>query len=275
MNRIFGFFGLGVKWKKFFTGMDVYDGLVMGLSILFSIVGYIISVYAHENFLTSAMDMGLYNQYVYLFSHWKYPASTVYIGFPEGVFFLGDHATFLLPIESQFYWILGKNVLLYLQILYMILGAIGLYKLIISEFEKKYLAMIGVILYYLHYSLYNALSFDFHEIVLPIALIPWLLYFMCQKKFKSYLIVLFVSLLAREDVAIYLLLLSVFILFSRYESKYQYFTITCLLSGSYFLLVYKFILPAYNVSTEASIANWPFSYIGNSLSKIFLSIIYR
>ncbi len=253
--------------------LDVWDYLVILFSLVFFIVGYVISIYAHQTFRSNAMDMGLYNQYVYLFSHFKYPAGTIYQNAPNGIFFLGDHTTFILPIESMFYWILGKNVLLYLQLFYLIVGAIGLYKLVRFQYSKKYLSVLTVVLYYLHYSIYNTLSFDFHVTVLFVILIPWLLYFYFSHQLKSYIIIFTIILLIREDTAIYMTMLGIFIMASEQEYKWKYSLLTILFSVFYFILVYKFILPMYKPLASLPIGNWRFNHIGNSIDDVIKNIL--
>lgn len=252
--------------------ISIWDFLFIFVTLLFFIVAYILSIYAHETFRTYAKDMGLYNQYVYLFSHFKYPASTVYLNKENGLFFLSDHATFILPIECMFYWIMGKNALLYLQITYMMLGALGLYKLVALQFNKKYYAFFVSLLYYLHYSLYNALSFDFHVNILAASIIPWLLFFYFKSNNRKYYILTIIMLLVREDTALYLIMLSIFLFYSDHRKPKLIFFTACV-SLVYFIGMYKIILPMFNVREDVVIANWRYSEIGNSVSEIILKFV--
>lgn len=269
---------------KSIKNLDFYDSAYLLISILFLVVAYLISVVNHELFLSSAMDMGIYNQLVYKFSHFKYPVSTVYPSRPDGIFFLGDHMSLILPIESMFYWILGKNVLLYLQIFYLLLGNLGLYKLIKLLYSKP-VALLASILFYTHYSVYNVLSFDYHTNVLGMMLIPWIVYFYYRSNFFWFTTLIFLGIFTKEDSALYYILTGIVIFIPEYKSnklslkKYsqmKYFIVLIGASAIYFLISYKFILPYFNPIPDKTkvISNWKIvPEMGKSIGELFFNII--
>lgn len=261
---------------KYTTRLNLYDYLLIIFLIVFFLIAYSISIIRHQMFLSNAMDLGIYNQLVYQFSHFKYPASTVYPANPQGLFFLGDHITLFLPIESLFYWILGKNVLLYLQIIYLILGCIGLYKLIHLKYTN-FLALLAALLFLSHYSIYSALSFDYHTNILGTMLIPWILYFYYTSNFKYFLLTTVVGLMTREDMSIYYFLIGIVLLYKGFkENSVNYKFILLLLSFSlvYFFLAFYIILPSLSIRPDSHISNWKFiPEVGNSLTSLMTNIL--
>lgn len=85
--------------------------------------------------------------------------------------------TLLMPLNSQLYWIFGSSALLVAQIGYCIFGSIGIYKLVVEKTANYSLALGAVLLFFSHYSLYAALTFDAHDNVYGMMFLPWMFYF--------------------------------------------------------------------------------------------------
>lgn len=255
-----------------------YDIFFGAFTILFFIVFYCISIVTHQMYLTNSMDMGIYNQYVYIFSHFKGFKSTVYPNYPNGIFFLGDHVTLLLPIESLFFWILGKNVLLYLQIFYIILGATGVYFLV-TRLNSALVGLYAAILVYLHYSVYAALSFDYHPNIIGIMLIPWILYFYYTGNTYRFLFIVGLGLLSKEDIPLYYIFVGLFLLADSIQKrdaiKYNFIVILIGISLLYFLFS-LYILQKFNPNPNISISNWKFSpEVGKNIREMFINITHN
>ncbi|MCX7729372.1 MAG: DUF2079 domain-containing protein [Bacteroidia bacterium] len=241
------------------------------ITVLFLVAGYIFSIVKHNQYLSNAWDLGIYNQYVYKFSHFKKPVATVYARFSEqGVFFLSDHVTLLLPFESMLYWLMGKNVLLYLQIVYIILGAFGLYKLIKLETESEYLSVLAYFLVLSHYSVFATLDFDYHTNVIGSMLVPWILYFIKIQNLKMFLFTLFLSLLSKEDASLILVCLAIYLLIDRWNFKYAYILLIC--SIVYSIFAFK-LLSYFSLFENKQLSNWRYNHISSTFSGFLLELI--
>ncbi len=248
--------------------------LLAGITIAFVVFAYIISIVKHNQFLSNGWDLGIYNQYMYKFSHFKNPIGSVYARYGEkGVFFLGDHITLLLPFESLFNWFLGQNTLLYFQIFYIVVGAIGLYKLILLETNSKPLSALAYFLVLSHYSAFSALEFDFHTNISGAMLVPWILYYSLNHNLRFFLIATILSLLSKEDSAIILIFLSFFMLLSNSNKKYIYASILFGVSLLYFIICYNIILKSFSPIESGQVSNWRYGHISNSMSGFFSQLI--
>lgn len=259
-----------LKWQ------ENYHLIILSIiTVVFIVCAYIISVIKHEQFLSNGWDLGIYEQYMYKFAHFKKPVSTVYARFGEkGMFFLSDHITLLLPFESMFYWLLGNNTLLYLQIIYIVIGAIGLYKLTLLETSSKYLSLLAYFLVLSHYSVFAALDFDFHTNIIGSMLIPWIIYYLIKNKIKYFLIFTVLSLLSKEDAAIILISLSMFLFLSKpsHNNYYKYVSILFFISLGYFIFAY-YLLKYLSPFESGEVSNWRYKHISDSLHGFFYQLI--
>ena len=129
------------------SNFSVQKGIFIFLCIAYLAAASLQSLVQHYQFLTNTWDLGFHNQLMYKFSHFKSPGTTLWNANYPLTCFLGDHVTLLMPLNSQLYWLFGSYTLLVVQILYGLVGALGLYKLISYKFESINLALAGVFLF--------------------------------------------------------------------------------------------------------------------------------
>ncbi len=205
---------------------------------------------------------------MYKFSHFKAPGTTLWNAQYPLTFFLGDHATFLMPLNSQLYWLFGSYALLVAQILYGLVGALGIYKLIEYKFQSANFALAGVFLFFTHYSLYAALDFDDHDNVYGMMFLPWILYFYYKANFKWFLISLVIFLLAREDLSLTAIMLGICFLLFDWKEKRKYGVACIFISAVYFVLMLKVVIPYFSPLPDEGYAAWRFGHLGNSMTEV-------
>ena len=263
--------------KKLFSsiisGFSVQKAVFVFLCLAYLVVASLQSLVQHEQFLTNTWDLGFHNQLMYKFSHFKIPGTTLWNANYPLTCFLGDHVTLLMPLNSQLYWLFGSYTLLIVQILYGLVGALGLYKLINYKFESPNLALAGVILFFTHYSLYSALDFDAHDNVYGMMLLPWMLYFYYKENLKLFLISLGIFLLAREDLALTSIMLSLCILIFEWKTKWKYGLSCFIISVVYFFITYKLIIPHFSPLPEGGYAAWRFTHLGASMQEVMTNAL--
>ena len=243
------------------------------LCLCYLIVASLQSLVQHHQFLTSNWDLGFHNQLMYKFSHFKNPSTTLWNSQYPLTFFLGDHVTFLMPLNSQLYWIFGSYALLVAQIIYGLVGALGMYKLIEYKFQSTHFALAGVFLFFTHYSLYAALDFDDHDNVYGMMFLPWILFFYYKNNFKWFLIALGFYLLARDDLSLTAIALGICFLLFDWKEKRKYAFVCILISGAYFILAHKIIIPFFSPLPDGRYAAWRFSHLGNSMTDVMQNAI--
>lgn len=126
--------------------------LINGLVLIGSIVFFISSSLRHWLFKSTALDLTLFDQWVYLISQGLPPISSI-----TGFHVLGDHAAFILYPISLFYKIYSTEYWLFLiQALSLASGCLPVYKLSRQvELSKSYSSAISLA-YLLYPVLFNA-----------------------------------------------------------------------------------------------------------------------
>jgi len=97
-----------------------------GFIVFFGLLYALISLVNHYTFRTYALDLGLYTNALYDYAHLQWNDSTV---FKEvAVNLLSDHFDLYLIIFSPFGFIFQTYTLLIIQIIFVLIGGIGVYQ---------------------------------------------------------------------------------------------------------------------------------------------------
>ena len=101
------------------------DLLVPIILVLFGIIFSSISLVNHYNFRTYAFDLGLFNNALFDYAHFRMNHySLMKEFFPNA---LGDHFSLLTLFFSPLYWIFGTYTLLIVQVLAILSGGLGVF----------------------------------------------------------------------------------------------------------------------------------------------------
>lgn len=211
---------------------------------LFSILFGLITFVNHYNFKTFSLDLGLYTNALYDYSHFQWNDSTTFKKVPENL--LADHFDLYLPIFSMFSFIFKTYTLLIFQWLSLILGGIGIYRLFQFKGASNKLALIAMCHFYLFFGLFSALSFDYHSNVVAAMIIPWFI-LSCLSHYKLKAILLLIAILvAKENMALIMIFITLGLAFDQWKNK-EIRNRLLLLSGFsliYFVLILGVIMPA-------------------------------
>lgn len=238
----------------------------IALSIGFFILYSLFSLVNHYNFNTHAFDLGIFNQAIHQYSHFKVGPNTI-----RGVpILLADHFELILFLFSPLYWIFGSYTLLIVQILAIHFGALGVYLLLRKLTKDQWLTMGGVVLFYLFYGVFDALSYDYHNNVVGAMFLPWLFYMLEVKRFRGYYLFLALFLMSKENMALIAAFLGLsLLLFGKKEVK-KHGLITFLVSAIYFVVILKFVIPALN---QGVYDHWSYSLLGESPGEAIKTMI--
>ena len=169
--------------------------------LFFAIVFILISFVNHYCFRTYALDLGMFNQGIYYFSKIKNAIYTLDLS-GENYPFLATHFSPLILFFAPFVIIFGSYTLLLFQILFILFGSIGVFKLASRVYiiERK-TALLLTIHFLSIWGVYSALSFDFHMNVIGSMCIPWFVYYF-KTNFKFSFLFLFIILFSIETLGI-------------------------------------------------------------------------
>ncbi len=239
-------------------------GWIAGVSTL---ILFASSVFRHELFQSSAFDLGIFDQAVYLISQGKEPVTTI-----QGFHILGDHAAFVhyllaLPykIYPSVYW------LFLIQAIALSFGALPTYGLAIQAGLKENQAISVAIAYLLYPLVSNVNLYDFHPevIALPALLAAILAARLGKTTWFCLSIILILS--CKAVLSLTVAAMGIWLLF--FEKKRLYGAIALSVGIAWFLIATKFIIPFYSGAEAAAVSRY--GYLGTSVFDIARNLIFH
>lgn len=181
---------------------------VLGVLILSYIVifGYL-TWSQQSNFGTFGFDMGIYDQGIWLLSHFKTPFLTV-----RGLNYFGHHVNLITLLFVPFYWLGGGPKFLYLiETVWMAFGALPLWLLARDRLSNPWLALFPAAVYLLYPSLEWINWWHFHPdalIVTPLIFAWWLV---TRQRWGWFAFAVAITLSCKEDAALAVFMMGVLI----------------------------------------------------------------
>lgn len=121
---------------------------------------------------------------------------------------LSDHFDLYLMLLSPLVYVFGTYTLLIVQIAAVLLGGWGVYKLIGLYTDDDGMPLLAMAAFLFSFGVIHPFAFDYHSNVLTAMMLPWMLYFLKQKRYAlaSLFVVLFV--IGKENMSLWLFSLS-------------------------------------------------------------------
>jgi len=165
----------------------------------------------HRGYGDSAFDIGLYDQGLWLLSHFHAPYIT-----EMGRNLFGDHTQFLLVALVPFYWIRpDATTLLWIQAAALAAGAIPVYMLSMRRFANPWFATVFAGAFLLHPALGQTNLENFHPDALLVPIIGFAIYAAIENKPRMFLVFCVLAFLGKEDVILILLPLIIWFAWRR------------------------------------------------------------
>lgn len=167
----------------------------------------------HHRLGTTAFDLGIYDNLMYNAMHGRLFVSPVLFG-PGGGNYLAGHAEFAMLLFVPFYAIHpGPETMLIIQALVLGFAAVPLYLFASTRLARPVAATIAGA-YLMFAPLHGPNFYDFHWIPLAVFFHFWLYYAIANRKSWLTAAMIVVLFAIREDVAVGLAVLGLFLLFS-------------------------------------------------------------
>ena len=241
------------------------------ISSVFFVLYALISLLNHYFFRTYALDLGLYTNALYDYAHFRFNYSEVFKDHLENL--LSDHFDLFLMLVSPFYYLFGTYTLLIVQIIFIHIGAAGIYKNVLLYHNNKRIALIVTSAFMIFYGVFSALAFDYHSNVIASMLVPWLFYFFQKQHWKKSFFCVLLILITKENMALWagFICIGLFLLHFKEPVKKKYASLFCAFSFLYFISVVQFIMPA--LSSGGKYVHADYHYFGNNFSEVISGII--
>lgn len=203
----------------------------------------LISLVNHYLFKTYALDLGLYTHALYDYAHFR--AADCGMFKDASLNLLSDHFDLYLPLMSPLVFVFGTYTLLIVQIVAVLLGGWGVYKLIGSYTDDMRMPILAAAVFFFSFGIIHAIAFDYHSNVLTAMMLPWLLYFIKQRRFglASLFVVLFV--IGKENMSLWLFFIALGLMWDYRKDKQALWHLAgyAVFSLAYFFIVNMIVMP--------------------------------
>lgn len=235
----------------------------------FTIVYALISFVNHLCFRTYGLDLGLYTNHMYDYAHGMMPNMDM-ISDSHEVSLADDHFDLYLIPFSPLVYIFGSWTLLILQILAVLIGAKGVHRYF--EHEPK-IAPFATFFFLSYFGVFSALGYDYHSNVISAMAVPWLFYFVREKRFVVSFLVLVFIWIGKENMAFWMtfLMLGLAIIYRKEQRTALNLLAFSAASFCYFILVLKVLMPAF--ASDGEYVHFAFNSLGSSMSEALVHLI--
>lgn len=239
--------------------------IILGIIILF-----ISSTIRHILFQSNALDLGWFDQAIYLISQGK-PPIVSFVNFH----ILGDHAALifypialLYKIFKSVYWLFA------IQAIALSLGAFPLQQLALHSGLKENQATALPIIYLLYPLIFNVNLFDFHPDVIAVPAILWGVLAARLGYIKWFCVAIIIILSCKAILSLTVAAMGIWLLI--FEKKRTCGTIAIIAGIAWFIIATQVIIPFFT-GTDAAVqmADERYSYLGDSLGEIALNLLLK
>lgn len=215
----------------------------------------------HHGLGTSAFDLGLYDQGMWLLSRFQAPFVTL-----MGRNLFGDHTSFILLPLVPLYWLhAGAGFLLLLQSTAIAAGAIPVFLYARQRLHHEAIALLLAVGYLLHPALQWSNLEGFHPDALLGAFLAFAIYAALNSRWRMYLVFAVLIALVKEDTWLVLIPLGAWVAWRR-RSEIGLATIAA--AAVYPLALAPLIMAAFTGLAWPNAWRIPFGGVGGLLSEV-------
>ncbi len=245
--------------------------VAISLLLVFGILFAMVSLVNHYYFRTYGLDLGLYTNALYDYIHFHSNDSTFFLA--NSCNLLADHFDLYLMLFSPLVLLLGSYTLLVLQIVAVLMGMWGMYRLAGLYTNKGWLPMAAMLMVGLSFGVWHALAFDYHSNVVAAMMLPWMLYFVKKGKPIGVVVMAVLMSIGKETSALWVIFVLVALLWDvrRNRQMRRVVALTAVGILAYFLSVTMWIMPS--LGCGASSGFWRYDWMGTSVGEVALWVV--
>ena len=238
--------------------------LIFGIS---SLVLFFCASLRHWLFQSNALDLGWFDQSLYLISQGKPPI----VSFSED-HILGDHAAFIFYPLALFY-VIYPNVhwLFLVQAITLSFSIVPLWLLANQADLNDNLALTLVGVYLLYPLIFNVNLFDFHSEIIALPTIFFAVLAARAKKFIQFLVAIILILSCKAVLSLTVAAMGVWLLLFEKRKKYGFLSL--FLGIFWFIITTQLIIPQFSGDEVAAVGRY--SFLGDSVTEIITNLILQ
>ncbi len=239
---------------------------LMGMSV---VLLFLSSSLRHGLYHSTAWDLGIFDQAIYLISQGKPPISS----FLE-THILGDHSALIFYPLALFYKIYPSVYWLFLiQAIALTSGAFFIHQLARHEELKPALAKSLSLVYLLYPLIFNVNLFDFHTDVIALAGLFWAIWSVKTQRLLSFLVALLLVASCKGVLGLTIAAMGLWLLTL---GKKREGSIALIGGITWFWIASKVIIPYFTQNSQSIDRHLSrFSYLGHSYPEILQNMIFK
>lgn len=243
----------------------------LSILILSSIIFlFICGSLKHILFQSTAWDLAIFDQAIYLISQGKQPISSFL-----NIHILGDHAAFIFYPLSLFYKFYPSVYWLFLiQAFSLSLGALPIWYIARYQGLTKSQSLTVSLVYLLYPLIFNINLFDFHPDVIAVPAILWAIFAAFRNKIFFFILAIIIVLSCKSVLSLTVAAMGIWLLLC--EKRRLLGGIALGLGIGWFTISVKLIIPIFS-NNSANIGRHieRFSYLGSSFSEIIQNFVFK
>ncbi|MDZ7333745.1 MAG: DUF2079 domain-containing protein [candidate division KSB1 bacterium] len=238
------------------TDRSIQFFFVWGMIIIYVIVFSYLSIYRYRSYQTSAYDLGTMIQVIWNTSKGWFLQDSINMGYPMSRFWMAHWEFIFILVAAIFKVFPHVYTILILQTIVVALGALPLYwigKLITHD---KSTAATFSFAYLMYPAIQNANLADVHGVTFAATFLLFAFYYLMKRDLKRFYLFAALSLMCREDLALLLIALAIYMIFVMKEKKHGLIVAT--VSVVWFLIWFQRLkihailgLPAFDIMAGA------------------------
>jgi len=237
---------------------------IMGIS---TIILLITSIIRHLLFQSNALDLGWFDQAIYLISRGENPIVSF-----QDFHILGDHAAFILYPIALFYKLYPSVYWLFLiQAIALSLGAWPTWLLANQAGLKSDQCIAIAVAYLLYPMIFNLNLFDFHPEVIALPTLIWAIYMARIKNFWGFILAILIILSCKAVLSLTVAVMGFWLII--WEKRQIEGLIALVLGIAWFIITTKIIIPHFSGGEVAAVGRY--SFLGNSVVEIIQNLIFK
>lgn len=246
-----------------------------GVLLLSLIIFALISFVNHRLFRTFCLDLGYYTQCMWDYAHGRINQSLIFENQPKPC--LAAHFDLYLLIFSPLIYVFGSYTLLVLQIAFLLIGCVGMYKLLSLYTENQLVPILAALSFSLFFGVLHAVAFDYHSDVLIASALPWFFLFFKQKRYVVAGFVMLFILIGKENAGLLMIFVTIGLMWDVRKDRKALLVLCIYLVFSvlYSILILKAVMPALDKNSGQKVYGGLYRYKdwGYSFAEILKNIL--
>src|SRR5258708_925653 len=241
--------------------------LIFILICIFASLYTFISLTKHQHYQTG-LDFAIYIQMFWDYMHFRAPFVTLYPTFGDLVW--ADHFSPSFVLETPLYWLWSNQIMFFIvQSFFYCFGAYAVFLFTKEKLQHVFFALALAFTYLIFFGTQFPVTFDFHTATYAASFLPWVLLTMFRKQWKTYVLLSLIMLGAKEDAALYIAGLSLYLIITRINWKLG--IVMIITSLSFFIFVTKYFMPGLVHFSTTSLSLSYFSFTPQYFFSVFFS----